>query len=58
MAYFCTVTRVARTSHSSMARDGGDIGDYGRPLLAAVPRLAAKAGVTGNTIAQNNGSWV
>jgi peptide/nickel transport system ATP-binding protein len=30
--------------------------DYGRTLLAAVPRLAAKAGVTGDAIAQNNES--
>ena len=30
--------------------------DYGRALLAAVPRLAAKAGITGDTIAQRNES--
>ena len=30
--------------------------DYGRTLLAAVPRLAVKAGVSGDAIAQNNES--
>ena len=30
--------------------------DYGRALLAAVPRLAAKAGATGDVIAQSNES--
>ena len=43
---------------SNIARDGGGIGDYGRTLLAAVPRLTAKAGATGNPIAQNNESLV